>query len=310
MSTAPTGFGLLTCRGCIRAIFSISAVLWTANVLAARPGDSKADEKGFVFREDFQGTSDTLGTFTRLDTRVGYRFSKHFEVDAGLPLYLVHASASSTAAGSDSANGIGNAYLSLRFGFSNSLTSFVSSLTGSAPTGDTAKGLSTGRVTVDWNNYLGITAGRITPFVNAGLASSISDTPFFTRPFTSLGKVAHFEIGADVQAWRALSVGGSAYEDAPFGQQKVYSKLIRRGQAAGSGRGRGRGPKSGVFETQSVTVGGAGIARDSGGSAWLSVNPGRVVEFQAGISRSTEYDLNSVFFGVVIDLGNWIRGDH
>ncbi len=310
MRSASMGYKTLIHRGCFVVTLSMSVILWTSGFVAAQTADSKVNDKGFVFTAAFQGTADTLGAINRLDTKVGYRFGEHLELDAGLPVYFIHAASSSTAAGFSSGNGIGNAYLSLRFGFSNSSTDFVSSVTGSVPTGDTTKGLSTGRVTVDWNNYLGFTAGRITPFVNLGLASSISDTPFFTRPFTSLGKVAHFEGGADVQVWRALSLGASAYADAPFGQQKVYSKLIKRGSAGTPGQSRGRGPNSGAFETQSVTVGEASIARDNGGSVWLDLSPGHVVSFQVGVSRSVEYDLNSVFFGVVLNLGNWIRTSH
>ncbi|HYK89140.1 MAG TPA: hypothetical protein VE398_10240, partial [Acidobacteriota bacterium] len=282
-------------RVCLIAVASASVVLWAAEVLTAQSVNSKKEDSGFVFIESFQGTSSTLGTVTKLNSTTGFKFNRHFEIDAGIPVYFVRASSSSSAAGFSSGNGIGNVFLDLRFSFSNSRASFISSITGTAPTGDPAKGLSTGRATVDWNNYLAFTAGRITPFANVGLANSISDTRFFTRPFTSLGKVAHFEGGADVEVWRALSLGASAYADAPFGQQKVFSKLIRRGQAGTTGQGKGRGPKSGVFETQSLTVGGSSIARDNGGSVWLDLSPGAVVDFQAGLTRSAEYDLNSFF---------------
>ncbi len=292
---------------CLAAVITLTAVACAPELLRAQSSSARKDDTGYVLVETFQGASNTLGTVTKLDTRVGYRFTRHFEIDAGVPFYFVHASSSSVAAGLSSANGIGNAYLDLQLSLSNSKASFISSLTGTAPTGDTSKGFSTGRVTVDWNNYLAFTAGRITPFANLGLANTISDTRFFTRPFTSLGKVAHFEGGADFVVWRALSLGASAYADAPFGQQKVFSKLIRRGQAGSAGQGRGRGPKNGVFETQSVTVGSASIARDNGGSVWLDLSPGEVINLQAGFSRSTEFDLNSVFFSVILNVGKWAR---
>ena len=38
----------------------------------------------------------------------------------------------------------------------------------------------------------------LAPFVDAGVANSISDTEFFHRPFTSFGYLAHVEAGADV----------------------------------------------------------------------------------------------------------------
>jgi hypothetical protein len=295
------------CRACFISAVALSAVFGDAGILRAESGNSKKDDKGFVLVETFQGTSDTLGAVTKLNTTAGYKFSRHFELDAGVPFYFVHAFSSATATGLSSGNGVGDPSLILQFSFSGSATSFVSSITGTAPVGDTAKGLSTGRATVDWNNYLEFTAGRITPYANLGLANSISDTRFFTRPFTSLGKVAHFEGGADVQIWRALSVGASAYADAPIGQQKVFSKLIKRGQAGTTGQSTGRGQKRGVFENQSLTVGEASIARDNGGSAWLDLSSGGVADFQVGFSRSVEYDLNSVFFSVVLNMGKWIH---
>ncbi len=273
----------------------------------AQSGRGPEDQHGFVFVETFQGTSDTVGTVTKLDTTLGYRFTPHFEVDAGVPFYFVHASPTSTATGFNPGSGLGNAYIDLQVRFIGSSASFISSLKGAAPTGSTDKGLSTGRVTADWNNYLAFTAGRITPFGNLGLANSISDTNFFTRPFTSLGKNAHFEGGAEVQVWRALSLGASAYAVSPFGQQKVFSKLISREQGVSPGRGRGRGPMSGVFENQSVTVGDASITRDRGGSVWADLNARQMLDLQVGFSRSVEYDLNSVFFSAVLNVGRWIR---
>ncbi len=289
----------------------LSLLLWNVRVVNAAPSDPDQD-KGFVLVETFQGNTGEIGTITKLDTMTGYQFNRHFEMDAGVPFYFVRPSSDSQLLGATAGNGIGNAYLSLRFSAAASGASFVSSLTGWAPTGDVDRGYSTGRATVDWNNYLGFTAGRITPFVNFGLANSISDTRFFTRPFTSLGKVAHVEGGADLRLAPLLSVGGSAYADAPFGTQRVYSKLVSRGQAnpPGHGPSSGRGRKRGVFENQSVTIGDSSIARDNGGSLWLDVNPDGVVNFEAGYSRSFEYALNSLFFSVRLSIGDWLRSRH
>ncbi len=295
--------------GLASAALSASWLLfWNAGCLNAQAADS---ENGFVLTETFQGSSNTVGTILKLDTMTGYKFNRHFELDAGVPFYFVSASPEATAAGATSGNGIGNAYLRLKFGASNSTATFISSLTGAAPTGDANRGFSTGRVTVDWNNYLGFNAGRLTPFANVGLANSISDTSFFTRPFTTLGKVAHFEGGADLQLLRMISVGGSAYADEPFGEQKVFSKLVVHGQknmaGPGNGMGNGRGLKRGVFQNQSVTIGSADIARDNGGSVWLDINPSGILSLEVGYSRSAEYDLNSFFFSLRMDAGRWFR---
>ncbi len=305
------------CGKFIGLLSLLSLLCATAGNLRAQSETSNND-RGPVLSETFQGSSNTIGTILKLDTMVGFKFSRHFETDAGIPVYFVRASSDAVAAGATSGNGIGNAYLRLRFIADNSKATFISSLTGAAPTGDADRGFSTGRVTVDWNNYLGLNVGRFTPFVNVGLANSVSDTSFFTRPFTSLGKVAHFEGGADVELLRNVSIGASAYADAPFGEQKVYSRVIASAQAnmpgqgggPGGGMGAGQGRKRGVFENQSVTIGSADIARDNGGSVWLNIYPSNAVNFEVGYSRSVRYDLNSVFFSIGLDFGHWLRSRH
>ena len=91
-------------------------------------------------------------------------------------------------------------------------------------------------------------------------------------------------------------------------EQKIYSK-VKHGHAANQvpGTNPGQG-KKGVFENQSVTVGDASIARDNGVSAWLDLSPGRIVDFQLGVSRSLEYDLTSVYLCVVLNVGKLITG--
>ncbi len=287
----------------------IVSYLCGAGVLKAQADAAAEREKGFVLEGTFQGNANALGTITKLDTRAGYKFSRHLELNAGIPFYFVRASSDAAAQGATSGKGIGNAYLSLRLSARNAAATFVSSVTGKAPTGDASRGFSTGRVTVDWSNYLGFHAGRVTPFALLGLSNSISDTRFFTRPFASLGKAAGFEGGAHVEMWRIAGIGASAYADVPFGRQKVYSKLVTGGQATPQGRGigRGRGRRVGVFETQSVAIGGSELLRDHGGSVWLDISPTRYADFEIGFSRSVKYDLNSLFFSIGLNLGEWIR---
>jgi hypothetical protein len=116
---------------------------------ASRPNPQ--DDKGFTSYAEFGGSSDSDGRVFELDSSVGYNFTKHFGMDMGVPIYFVQAS-SSTTGGSTSNNGLGNPHLDLRLKFNNPAVNFGSVLTGSAPTADTKKGLSTGRATFDWTN--------------------------------------------------------------------------------------------------------------------------------------------------------------
>ncbi len=288
--------------GALLSAMTLSAV--GANAKAQPSGKSDEEEKGFTFYETFQGSSNTLGQVTKLDTTVGYNLNRYFGVDAGIPVYFVHSSTTSSTAGASS-NGIGNAYVDLRLTVNNPAVNFASTLTGTAPTGDTATGFSTGRATFDWNNHFDRAFFGITPFADVGIANTISDTHFFVRPFTTLGLVAHFEGGASYRVLHFFNLGASVYDVLPSGQQKVFSKLIKRhssdaGMPGNSPGHRGRG---GVFEAASETVGPADIARDNGFSAWIGASPLPFLDLEAGYNHSVHYALDTFSFGLGFNLG-------
>ena len=297
-----------------------------ASLYSQTAAGSKAEESGFVFREFFEGSSSSLGQVTRLNTAIGYNFNKYFSVDAGLPVYFINASDTAVANGAQSGNGIGNFFVDLYLTLNNPVVNYQSWITGTAPTGNKDLGLTTGRATVDWNNYFGRDFGRLRPFANIGIANTVSDTPYFVRPFTTLGTVGHFEGGASYGLFRIARIGASLYDILPTGGQTVYSRLVPRGmattvvqsfaqsmgpgtgqgmgsgagQGTGTGTGQGMGPGSGrsVFETQSQTVGGAELTRDNGYSAWLDISPVRNVFLEAGYTRSVVYRLDTFSFGI------------
>lgn len=283
--------------------FTLVCLLGFASAAIGQAETSK--DKGFYLWEKFQGSWDDSGRVNMLDTSLGYRFS-HFSLGGGIPVYFVHAADSTLSTGTGSQNGIGNAYFSMKLEAKRSETSFSSTLTMTAPTGDTASGFSTGRVTANWTNYLQHSFDRISPFVSAGIANSIADTHFFAHPFTTLGAVALFEGGTDFDLGHGTSIGGSLYADAPFGQQKVYSKLVKRNRM---GKARNLA-KHGVFETQSVTSGDASIDRDNGVSAWMDWTPKPLFEVELGYSRSVKFAYNSFFYTISLNLGRIIRDAH
>ena len=271
-------------------------------------GQSSREDSGFYLYERVDATSNQVGFVTRLDSSIGYKLNRYFAVDAGLPVYAVRPSESALSTSSVArVNGIGNARIAGHFLVMNPAVDYLSSLTVTAPTGDKDKGLSTGHVTYDWNNHLDRSFGRLTPFGDVGIANTVSDTPFFIRPFTSTGFVAHLTGGVQCRLLKAVGVGALAYTIRPSGEQTVVSRVRPKdtvsppGQSAGHGRGRG------VFESAAATVGPAEIARDRGGSTWLSITPSRLLEFQLGYTRSTTYSLNTVYFGAGINLGSLIR---
>lgn len=282
------------------------------------PAGSSRNGSGFFLREYFEGSSSSLGQVTRLNSAIGYNFNRYFSLDAGLPVYFVNASDTAVANGAQSGNGIGNVFVDLYLTLNNPAVNYQSRLTGTAPTGNKDLGLTTGRVTVDWNNYFGRDFGHLRPFANLGIANTVSDTPYFVRPFTTLGTVGHFDGGASYRVFRIARIGAGLYDILPTGGQTVYSRLVPRGmagavtqgtvrtmalstgQGSGPGTGQGIGPGSSRrgFETQSETIGGSDLTRDNGYSAWLDISPVPNVFLQAGYTRSVVYRLDTFSFGI------------
>ena len=113
--------------------------------------------------------------------------------------------------------------------------------------------------------------------------------------------VGHFEGGATVSIARNVDIGGSVYDIAPTGEQKIISKLIGRTTPVNSKR------SGNPFQTSAETVGGADLAKDHGYSTWIELSKGSDINFQLGYTRSAGYDLNSVFFSVGFNVSSLIR---
>jgi hypothetical protein len=252
------------------------------------------EESGWTFSGRFSGSSNSPGTVLKADPAIGYSFNPHFQTYAGVPFYFVNQSSPITTTGTTATttsngfiNGIGNAYVGFRLGADNPTINFASNLVGSAPTGDKAKGFSTGRATLDWTNSFNHSFSAITPFTDIGVANTVSDTAFFVRPFTSLGLVTHFDGGARLGSQK-VNVGGSAYAVRAVGQQTIFRKLRRA---------------SSTVPASNQTVGTADLANDNGFSGWLSVVPQTGIDLQVGYTRSVGYDLDTLFFGVGFRFG-------
>ena len=275
-------------------------------VVFAFPALAEQDGSGWTLSGRFQGSSSSEGLVLKADPTLGYSFNHHFQTYFGLPAYFVNESSTvqtQTASTNGFMSGIGNAYVGFRLGVDNDALNYSSNLEATAPTGDKAKGFSTGRATVDWTNRFSHKFSSVTPFGSAGLANTVSDTSFFVRPFTSLGKVSHFEGGAKFSLAPFVDVGASAYAVRAVGQQTIVSKIFKNTSttplpptSAGSGKNR-------PFETSREVVGSASLINDDGFSTWLAAHAGSKMDFQVGYTRSAGYDLNTLFFGVGFRVG-------
>ena len=290
---------------------SFRAIFIAAMLLASKPMFPQADlgiQKGFTEYETVQGTLNSDSRLFKIDSTVGWDFNKHFGAFGGVPFYIASvpgssATATAAATSSTSTHGIGNAYLGMSFRAPNPTIDYVGAITVSAPTGSTTTGLSTGRAGVDFTNHFAHSFSRFTPFLEGGISNTVPDSSFFTRPFTSLGAITHFEEGADYEIVKRTYIGASAYEIVPFGNQKIFSKLVGKGQGGGGG---GSGKGNNTFDNNAVTSG-ADLTRENGFNGWIAFEPTPLWRVEAGFTRSATFDLNSFAFNLRFNVGKMLR---
>lgn len=167
----------------------------------------------------------TLGT-----PSVGYRFNDIFSVDAVLPIYFYRLAESRSSKPKPTAtlvNQRGELADMVLSGHAQFLPRFADyQITGAvtAPIGDKAYGLTTGRVTFDISNQFERTFGRFTPTIEIGGGdSSTLVNRLVTKTYTSLGPLAHFQAGLSSEISPHISLESDAYEQLPIGDQKIYT---------------------------------------------------------------------------------------
>jgi hypothetical protein len=264
---------------CLLAVAALAEAVPSAATKAA------VEEKGFTLTETYEGSGNTDGFITDVNSTAGYIFNQHFSINLGVPYLFVSPSSSNT--GATSASGMGNPSLGFRYSSKGPLFDFSTGLNGAFPVASSAKGLSTGRVTFDWDNHFSHDFDRLTPFLNVGVANSVPDTRFLHRPYTSLGTLAHFEAGSELDLGHKFSVSASGYYILPWGAQQIFV------------RGKKSSPGS--------TKGGVSLTRDDGINLGLDYNLSRFVDLGAGYSYSAYSVLNTVSFGVELNLASWLR---
>lgn len=282
---------------------------WTA--LAQSSTSAAVQSSRIVVYEYFAGDTNADGQVMALNSSATYYFTDHFSARAGIPIYFDHVPstvASSTAIPSTStfSSGIGDIFLTLRAAWKAPIVNYATGLTGTFPTGQTSKGFSTGHFTFDWSNRFDRSFGILTPFVDAGMANSVTDTPYFLRPFATLGPLAHFEAGAGLRIVRAVNVTLTGYDIAPWGTQTITSRVITAtspGKSGSASRGR-------PFENAHQTTGTATLTQDDGFSAGLLVSPKSYLDLDVGYTRSEQYGLDTVSFGVGVNVTELLGKAH
>lgn len=289
-------------RHCVLAVCVWLVVMAIPSLLLAQGAAPAAEfEKGWTSYASFEGSSSTDGTVMDLTSSVGYNFTKMVGLDAGVPIYFVHNSVNPQGF-QTSNNGLGDIFADLRLKLDGHAVNYTSTVTGTVPTGDSKKGLSTGSATVDWSNRFEHRFDSLTPFAVAGLGNTTPDERFFHRPYMTLGFMSHFEGGATYDFAKYFTVGASGYYLLPGGTQKIYSRLFDQNTL-----GFGNGNHGRFWEVFPFVSGPADLTRDNGLSTWLDINPNKLIDLEVGYSRSTHFDMNTFSFGIGFNVGQMFK---
>jgi len=276
------------------------------------PANSPAEtsDRGFTFTTSITGNHDSSSGWSNIiDSSVRYDFNRVFGVELGMPYYMTHNGYSSTVVTRINTNpplvttynSLGDMYLKLHFAAPDTSFGYSATITGTAPTGDTSSGISTGRPTFDLNNHFEHSFGFFTPLAELGFGdSSALINHRVRRPYTTLGPISHYKAGASFDFLKFFNFEGSAYEDLPIGDQKIYSHLFvpsKTGKVIRTINGKKR-----RFARTTVDTG-QGILEDNGLSSELTVNVGRHMALTGSYERSLRQSLDTVAVGVSFTFG-------
>lgn len=280
-------------------------------------GAAEANDRGFIFTSSFTGNHDSSSGWSNvLDSSVRYDFNRVFGVELGLPYYLSHNGYSSAAVTrintnpplETTYNALGDLYLKLHFAAPETSFGYSATITGTAPTGDTSSGISTGRPTFDLNNRFEHNFGFITPFAELGIGdSSALINHRVRRPYTTLGPISHYRAGATFDFFKYFSFEGAGYEDLPIGDQKVFSHLFlpsKTGRLVRTINGKTR-----RFARATVNTG-QGILEDNGLCADLTVNVTRNLALTGSYQRSLRQSMDIVAIGMTFTFGRAAQDSH
>jgi hypothetical protein len=202
------------------------------------PGSITPDLHGWNAGISFTGIHESnTGWAVLASPVIGYSFNEIFSVDATIPIYFYRLAESIATKPKPNAllvsqrGELGDFILSGHAQFAPEYFQYEVTGAVTAPSGDEAYGLTTGRVTFDVNNHFERTFGSITPVVEIGAGDSATlVNRIVNKNYTSLGPLSHFLIGIGVDLPLHSSFESDAYEQLPIGDQKIYGPS-RNGKA-------------------------------------------------------------------------------
>ena len=295
-------------------IFTVGASACFAQSNPTTPS-LRIPDKGFSSYTNLSQSYDSSANWTStIDSTVSYSFNKVFGISVGAPFYLAYnqplfTSATTTQTSTSTTqtapisgyNAMGDMRIGLRFATPTPVLKYVVTVTGTAPTGDTSLGLSTGRFTGDFNNHVEMDLGRVSPLLELGLANTNALVTAVKRPYTTLGMLSHYKAGLGIPLGKVLNFEIAGYENLPLGLQKLYSEFNRGQGSIPSTNGKG---KSQPIYEQAAAIIGNGFTEDNGFSTGLSADLGRRMDMGFTYDRSARQKLDSVEFSIGFRIGH------
>ena len=248
------------------------------------------------------------GWYTLVNPAIAYSFSRHYSMDLSMPVYLYRLADSQTATTPPPQPGgppgppvpatstqliahrfdPGDIFWATHAYFATRRMSVTLTPSMTLPSGDTGDGLSTGRVTFDLDSRSTLRLSRSVLLLDLGGGDSTSlFNRLVTRNYTTLGYLAHFQLGGMI----ALPLRGTfqtvAYEQLPLGDSKIYSTLPRPGFPQPSG-----------VSGQSTVVSGRSVSEDNGFTNSLSVPLTSNWTLQGYYNRSLRLKTDTVGIGI------------
>jgi hypothetical protein len=295
---------------CILFLALVTPAVAQAPIPAATHPASKEEggfSPGWTLGARLEGDYSSAAGVYDVGPALGYNFSRHFGVDAGIPFYFVTVpySVQQSNPGAVSGVGIGNTFVDLLLTYPNQSLNYSSAVHLTAPNAAIKKGFSTGHATWNYTNHFDHAFGDWSPFLDAGVGNTILDTKYFTRPFMSFGYNAAFTGGLEYDKG-PFSLQAGAYDVAPWGNQTEMSRVFRCGRGASCGAAGSSHNRQG-YTSSNVTTGGADLVRDNGYEAGFDFKPAYYLDFEFDYSRSVPLRLNNYSFGIGVNLSSLVR---
>jgi hypothetical protein len=269
--------------------------------------DQEGFSPGWTLGARFEGDYSSDAGVYDFGTALGYNFSPHLGMDAGVPVYFVSTPTSTAQSnpGAVSGVGMGDTFLDLLLNYPNPSLDYSSAIHLTVPVADTKKGFSTGHATWNYTHHFDRAFGSWSPFLDAGVGNTILDTRYFTRPFMSFGYNAAFTGGLEYDEG-PFSLQAGAYDVAPWGDQTVVSRVFRCSPAVSCSASRGSHNRK-SFTGAHTTTGGADLVRDNGYQTGIDFKPVYYLDFEFNYSRSVPLHLNNYSFGIGVNLSSLVR---